>query len=258
MKVMATAMRLRAMLLLSIAILSVITGATTADSSDSRPHPLDPLSAAELTAISAAVFATPLVTARPLTIHYVGLDEPEKADVLAYGAYGASSSSSGAVVLPRRAFVIARAGGQSHELRVDVTNATAASVISHAVHRGGGFPMITTEEVIAAVGLPRAYPPREEARWGGARVAKMQCFVRTNETANIHARPLEGVTLVVDIEKMAVLAYKDSGVRPVPKAEGSDYRADKVGPPFTGPTTVPGVVVQLEGKGFQIDGHLVR
>jgi len=47
-------------------------------------------------------------------------------------------------------------------------------------------------------------------------------------------------------------------VEPVPKAEGTDYRADKLGPPFTGPATVPGVVVQPEGSGICLDGHLVR
>ncbi|TVU02814.1 hypothetical protein EJB05_51662, partial [Eragrostis curvula] len=268
-----------AMLLLLISILSVTGAFAVAASSDSRPHPLDPLSAAELTAVSAAVFATPFVTARPLTIHYVGLDEPEKADVIAYAYSTSSSSSSGPAVLPRRALVIARAGGQSHELRVDVTNASAKSVISHSVHRGSGFPRFTTGEIIAAAKLPRAYSvrrrglnlseiscgvfskgwfgSREEARWRGARVAKIQCFVKNAATANAYTRPLEGVVLGVDIERMAVVGYRDRVVRPVPKAEGTEYWADKVRPPFTGPANVPGVVVQPEGKGFQIDGQVV-
>ncbi|RLM86549.1 hypothetical protein C2845_PM04G05840 [Panicum miliaceum] len=259
----------------------LVTAAGTVSCSPRR-HPLDPLSAVELTAVRSAVLASPLVPDRPISFHYVGLDEPDKADVLSY----ASSSSRRRPVLPRRAFVVARAGGRSHELRVDVTNTSAPSVASHAVHRGAGFPRFTTEEMAAAAGLPPSYPPFVESvrrrglnvsdvgcgvfsmGWfggeaghhqaGGGRLTKMQCFVLGAATANFYARPVEGVTLVVDLDRMAVVGYRDRVVHPVPEAEGTDYRAAKVGPPFTGPVTAPGVVVQPEGSGVKIDGRVVR
>ncbi|KAF8664547.1 hypothetical protein HU200_054729 [Digitaria exilis] len=59
----------------------------------SRPHPLDPLSPAEITIVLAAVLDSPLVPARPITFHYVGLYEPDKADVLNY-AYGGGTGLS--------------------------------------------------------------------------------------------------------------------------------------------------------------------
>ncbi|CAN6197437.1 unnamed protein product [Urochloa humidicola] len=145
--------------------------------------------------------------------------------------------------------------------------------------------MITLEEQSAAMELPPKYPPFVESvrrrslnvsdvycgvlsrgwfgsgqpSYGGGRVAKMQCVVGGDgETANFYARPLVGVTLVVNLDQMAIVGYNDRVVYPVPKAEGTDYRADKVGPPYTGPATVPGVVVQPEGRGFHIDGHVVR
>lgn len=248
----------------------------------SHPHPLDPLSAAEITAVRAAVLSSPLVPARPLHFHYVGLDEPDKSEIISY-AYGTTTSSS---VLPRRAFVIARAGGESHELLVDITDKTSPSVISHAIHHGPGFPRITAEDEVAAMALPHTYPPFADSvrrrglnlsdvscgvlsrGWfgsakpthgGGSRVAKMQCAVTGDgETANFYARPLEGVTLVVDLDRMAIVGYKDRVVYPVPKAYGTDYRTDKVGPPFTGPAMAPGVVLQPEGRGFHIDGQVVR
>ncbi|KAL6871524.1 hypothetical protein ACP4OV_014353 [Aristida adscensionis] len=260
--------------MLPLFLATILTAAATATAS-SNPHPLDPLSPQELCAVRAAVLASPAIPARPLGFHYVGLDEPDKSDVLSY-AYGHGPS------VPRCALVIARAGGQSHELRVDVTNASAPTVLSHDVLRGAGFPMFTDEELTAAGALPRKYPPfvesvhrrglemgdigcgvfsmgwfGGEARRGGGRLTKMQCFV-VSGTANVYTRPLEGVTLVVDLDWMAIVGYKDRVSYPVPKAEGTDYRADKVGPPFTGPAAAPGVVVQPEGRGFNINGRVVR
>ncbi|WVZ62620.1 hypothetical protein U9M48_012348 [Paspalum notatum var. saurae] len=268
------------MLPLILVVISVtVAGADGTVTSTPHPHPLDPLSAVELTAARAAVLASALIPARPISFHYVGLDEPDKPDVLSY-AYTSTS------ILPRRALVVARAGGQSHELRVDVTAASAPTVLSHAVHRGAGFPMFTAEEQVAAGALPPQYPPFLDSlrRRGlaprdvgcgvfsmgwfggegvekGRRRAKMQCFVVGGggvTTANFYARPLEGVTLVVDLEAMAVVGYSDRVVAPVPKAEGTDYRADMVGPPFNGPAAAPGVVVQPEGRGFHVDGRVVR
>jgi primary-amine oxidase len=92
---------------------------------------------------------------------------------------------------------------------------------------------------------------------GARKVAKMQCFV-AGATANYYARPIEGVTMVVDLDRMAIVGFRDREAYPVPKAEGTDYRAGKVGPPLPGLELAPGVVVQPEGRGFHIDGHVVR
>ncbi|CAN6219310.1 unnamed protein product [Urochloa humidicola] len=276
---------LPAMLPLLLAALSVTAASTAAVSS--RPHPLDPLTPAEITAVRAAVHASPLIPARPITFHYVGLDEPDKPDVLAYAYGGVTPRRRRRLLrrpLPRRALVIARAGGESHELRVEVTRngstSTAGAVLSHAVHRGAGFPTLTLEEQFAAVALPPAYPPFVDSvrrrgvdmddvlcavfpvGWFGGdgppkRVAKMLCFV-AGDTANFYARPIEGVTMVVDLDRMAIVEYRDRVTYPVPKAEGTDYRAGKNGPPLAGPQPAPGVVVQPKGRGFHIDGNIVR
>jgi primary-amine oxidase len=151
-----------------VALSILTTGAST------HPHPLDPLSPVELTAVRAAVLASPLVPARPLTFHYVGLDEPDKPEVLSY----AEAHSSSRAALPRRAFVIARAGGQSHELRVDITDAAAPSVLSHAVHHGAGFPMLTLDEQFAAVALPPRHAPFvESVRRRGVDMDDVLCAV---------------------------------------------------------------------------------
>uniref|UniRef100_A0A0E0GPS1 Amine oxidase n=1 Tax=Oryza nivara TaxID=4536 RepID=A0A0E0GPS1_ORYNI len=260
-------------LVLVLAIFFAVATAIAALSSP-LPHPLDPLSPTELTAVRSAVLAFSLVASRPISFHYVGLDEPEKPDVLSH------TNAAAAAILPRRAFVIARAGGLSHEFYVDVTNTSALRVVSHGIHDGPGFPMFTTEEQVAAGQLSREYPPFRESlqrrglaltdvgcgvfsmEWFGKnearRLAKVQCFIVAGGTANYYARPLEGVTLLVDVEKLVIVAYRDRAAYSVPKAEGTDYRAGKAGPPFNGAVPAPGVVVQPEGKGFHIDGHIVR
>uniref|UniRef100_A0A0D9WRR9 Amine oxidase n=1 Tax=Leersia perrieri TaxID=77586 RepID=A0A0D9WRR9_9ORYZ len=258
---------------LVLAIFSI----TSAITAKSNPHPLDPLSPTELAAVRSAVLASGhVVPPLPISFHYVGLDEPDKPDVLSHIS---ATVTSGGTIFLRHAFVIARAGGLSHEFRVDITNTSAPFVLSHGIHGGHGFPMFTTEEQVAVGALLPKYPPFVQSvrrrglaitnvgcgvfsmGWFGdndaRRLAKMQCFV-TSTTANFYARPLEGVTLVVDMEAMAIVSYTDRAVYTVPKAEGTDYRAGKAGPPFNGPLPAPGVVVQPEGKGFHIDGHVVR
>jgi primary-amine oxidase len=95
------------------------------------------------------VLASPLVPTHPLHFHYVGLDEPDKAAVLTYASTSASFQST--VLLPWHALVIARADGQSRKLLVDISDASAPSVLLHAVHHGAGFPMMTTADQVAAI-----------------------------------------------------------------------------------------------------------
>ncbi|CAO2143867.1 unnamed protein product [Urochloa humidicola] len=186
---------------------------------------------------------------------------------------------------PPQLFPVAHLSSLEPVANLDITNSSAPSILSHDIHHGSGFPTITPEEQSAAMALPPKYPAFVESvrrrglnlsdvycgvlsrgwfgssqpSYGGARVVKMQCIVGGDgQTANIYARPLVGVTLVVSLDQMAIVGYNDRVVYPVPKAEGTDYRADKVEPPYTGPSTVPGVVVQPEGRGFHIDGHTVR
>uniref|UniRef100_A0A0D9WRQ9 Amine oxidase n=1 Tax=Leersia perrieri TaxID=77586 RepID=A0A0D9WRQ9_9ORYZ len=232
------------------AIILFVSAAMATITISSNAHPLDPLSAAEIAAVRTAVLASPLVPARPLYFHYVGLDEPDKPDVLSYAASPTTN-------LPRRAFVIARAGGQTHEFTVNIATTTSsnasASVLSHAIHRGPGFPMFADIDQISAGALPAQYPPFvESVRRRGLDVDS--CLVFDNATANIYARPVEGVVMVVDLDRMVIIGYRDRAAYVVPKAEGTDYRAERVGP-----AAAPGVVVQPEGRGFRIeDGHFVR
>ncbi|KAJ3674631.1 hypothetical protein LUZ60_005247 [Juncus effusus] len=233
------------------------------------PHPLDPLSPSELTSVRDVILSSPLFSSAP-TFHYVGLDEPDKEYVLSYMNVYRSSP------LPRRALAILRSNKQTHELIIDLSN---SSIVSHEIHTGFGYPILTFEEQSAAIELPLNYAPfltslekrglnKSEVicstftvgwfgeKEQGKRVIKLLCFM-AGETANFYARPIEGVLIVVDLDEMKIVWYRDRVDIPVPKASGTNYRSDKVGQPFVGPSVKPGVLIQPEGKGFQIDGHMI-
>ncbi|XP_042453977.1 primary amine oxidase-like [Zingiber officinale] len=227
-------------------------------------HPLDPLTPAGIATVRRVILSSPLAaSSASFAFHYVGLDEPDKAQVLSWLHRHP----------PRRALVLARADGETHELVVDVG---LAALISDRVHRGAGFPILTLEEQAAAVSLPLSYPPFvESVRRRGVALADVVCSTFTKgwfgeagrarrrlvvacfvagETVNLYVRPIEGVTVLVDLDEMRIVEYRDRVAPPVPKAEGTDYRASTKNLPWS----KPGAVLQPAGKGFQVDGHFIR
>ncbi|KAG0490435.1 hypothetical protein HPP92_007298 [Vanilla planifolia] len=239
--------------------------------SSSSRHPLDPLSPSELTTVQSVIRSSPLGLSSSLSYHYVGLDEPDKANVISWLATNSS-------LPPRRAFAIVRAEKLTHELVVDIAG---QSIASHRVHSGTSYPMFTVEEETAAGLLTLNYTPFVESvrrrgvaledvvcttytrGWFGGeeaessrRLAAVLCFV-AGETANFYSRPLEGITVMVDLDDMVIALYKDRFVVPLPEAAGTDYRASRQRPPY-GPRGTPVAVFQPEGKGFSIDGHVIR
>ncbi|WOL04981.1 primary amine oxidase-like [Canna indica] len=227
--------------------------------SQSSAHPLDPLSPDEISTVRRVILSTHLPSPPSLSIHYVGVDEPAKHEVLAWDQKRPSP--------PRQAFVIARFGGETHEIIINVAN---ASLVSDRVYYGSGFPLLTLEEQTAAAALPLSYPPFiDSARRRGVALAdvvcstftagwfgepesarrrlKLLCFV-AGETANFYVRPLEGIVVVVDLDDMRIVEYRDRVAPPVPKAAGTDYRGGR---------QHRVMVAQPAGKGFKVDGHSV-
>ncbi|PKU76404.1 primary amine oxidase [Dendrobium catenatum] len=234
-----------------------------------QPHPLDPLTPSEISAIR-TIIKSSSINSTSFSFHYVGLEEPDKQTFLSW-----HSNPTAHPILPRQAFVILRAGGQTHELYVDITNNCIAS---HRVRSGNGYPTLNMEEQNAVTLLTFNYTPFVESvkkrgvdlkdvvcstytvGWNGerdkGRLIKLQCFV-VGETANIYMRPLEGITILADLEAMLILEYLDRIVVPVPEATGTDYRASRQMPPY-GPRGNRVVVAQPEGKGFTVSGNVVR
>ncbi|KAG0473737.1 hypothetical protein HPP92_015594 [Vanilla planifolia] len=239
--------------------------------SSGHRHPLDPLSPSEISTIRSIIKSSSLLSPAPLGFHYVGLDEPDKHAVLSW-----KSDPSSHPLPPRRAFAILRSDGQTYELHIDLDN---KSIASHRRRSGvSGHPMLNMDERNAVLALPFKYAPFVDSvkkrgvelrdvvcstltmGWFGEeqdqRLVKMQCFV-TGETVNLYMRPIEGITMVVDMETVEIVEYEDRVVIAMPTAAGTEYRASRQLPPY-GPRGKPVVVTQPVGKGFTFEGNVVR
>jgi primary-amine oxidase len=86
----------------------------------------------------------------------------------------------------------------------------------------------------------------------GRRVARCLCYLRDKPGANGYARPVEGLEVLVDMARSEVLDVADTGRDiPVPADPGSYLREDH--PPRAG--LAPLAVTQADGPGFTLDGH---
>ncbi|KAA8527592.1 hypothetical protein F0562_034693 [Nyssa sinensis] len=232
-------------------------------------HPLDSLSPDEINQVVAIIKGSQLGSSQNLSFHYVGLHEPSKQDVLSWLSSPTKNPPS------REAFIIARANERNHEIIVSLTS---HSIVSSSISNSTGFPIQTTEETVAAMTLPVRYPPFIESiqkrgldikqvefgtftvGWFGekgkvGRVISVLTFYK-DVSPNIWVRPVEGITILVDLDKMAIVEYSDRQVVPVPKAEGTEYRATELKPPFVAETK-PITIVQPEGPTFKIDGQQI-
>ncbi|GLU08862.1 hypothetical protein SLE2022_257460 [Rubroshorea leprosula] len=227
-------------------------------------HPLDPLNPSEINQIKNIVEKSRLGTLPNLTFHFVDLDEPEKTDVIAW----LSSNKQNSPVLPRRAKVVVRAGCATHELIVDLAS---SSIISDCIYTGHGYPPLTFIELFKASKLPLNYPKFKESilsrglnlsevscipvtvGWYGEiitrRALKVTCFYRGG-AVNVFARPIEGISLLVDVDTMQITMYMDRFRVPLPKAEGTDFRSPE--------NKTTSVTCNVTDSGFRIEGHIVE
>lgn len=221
--------------------------------STSYYHPLDPLSPFELTQVQTLVKNYFSLPPQNVSFHYVGLDEPEKSTVLSW-----QSSSDNQEIPSRRAFAIVRINSKkTHEIVIDLSNNL---VLSDEVYDGYGYPLQNSAEQFAADKLAQSYLPfiaaieRRNLKleevvcmtftvgWFGeeksSRLVRVMCYYMDG-TINLYMRPIEGITVTVDLDEMKIVGFRDRVmvldekkiVRfrdrvmvPVPKAEGTDYR----------------------------------
>lgn len=233
-------------------------------------HPLDPLTPTEFTKIQSIVHNSYPKSNHSIAFHYVGLEEPTKTAILSWLEGTATKTP------PRQAFIIARINQITHEIIADLP---ARKIVSDRVYGGYGYPLLTFEEQGTASALPFKHTPfLESIRKRGLKAEEVVCTTfaigwygekRRNKrvvrvlcnyldgTVNLYMRPIEGITVTVDLEEMKILGFKDRSTVPVPKADGTDYRESSQKPPFGSP--LKGISMhQSDGPSFTIDGHTIR
>ena len=89
----------------------------------------------------------------------------------------------------------------------------------------------------------------------GKRLAIGRCWLRREETDNGYARPIEGLSPILDLNKSEIMEIQDFGVVPIPPNDGnyaaryqSDFRTD----------IKPIEITQPEGPSFEVQGNHVK
>jgi primary-amine oxidase len=241
-------------------------------------HPLEPLSAEEMTAASAIVRAGYRMGAQHRFVS-ITLEEPTKEALDAFTATGEWPA--------REAFVVVydREQRQVTEVVVSLTTGeVVSSATLDAVQPSFGF-----DELAAAEAAVKADPRWQEALrrrgvtafelamvdpWpagnqgpdddpGRRRITRALTWIRTDRQDNGYARPVEGLIVAVDLDTATVVEVEDHGVVPLPPRAGNYTPAliTQVGniPWFDAPRAdlQPIEIRQPDGPSFQLDGHAV-
>jgi primary-amine oxidase len=240
-------------------------------------HPLEPLSAAEVEQACAILRKDLAPTARFV---YVMLAEPSKADVLAYEPGDA---------IERQAFIVVRERAERATYEA-VVSITAGEVRSWR-RVPGAQTSITLEEwetllevvkgdsrwqkALAKRGVtnfddvvidpwPLGYNGPEDDPSRG-RFVRPLTWVRSGPDDNGYARPVEGLVVRFDLDRMEVVEVEDHGVVPLPPRAGN-YDPERIKDPENFPHFPNGVrtdlkpleITQPDGPSFSVEGHRVQ
>ncbi len=244
-------------------------------------HPLDPLSAEEVEA-AARVLRQQRGLGEEARFVYIGLDEPPKAAVL--GLESAAMPDRRARVLLRD-----RARRRTFEAVVSLSRETVVEWRELT----GVQPPIMFEEFEAAERAVKADPSwREAMRRRGVteeeldlavldpwslgyngpedapergRFVRALTWLRPGPGQHCYARPVEGLVVRVDLDRMVVAEIEDHGVVPLP-SRTANYRADQIADPNNFPRFPDGVrsdvrpleISQPQGPSFQLEGRQLR
>lgn len=228
-------------------------------------HPLDPLTADEITRAVAILKAGP-AAAESFRFVQVELDEPAKQIV---------REDPSSIRRSAYAVLIDRSTGDSFNARVDLA---AESVTEWQKRPAGSQPPIMLDEfdevevnskrdprvveALASRGLTDldlvCIEPWSAGYYGvddqGRRLMRALVFARQEPDDSPYAHPAEGLIVIYDLNKGEVVEVEDNGFIPVPHATGN-YLPKYVGPART--DIKPIEITSPEGRSFQVDGHHV-
>ncbi len=227
-------------------------------------HPLDPLSAAEITAATGLLRAAPQFPAGALFASLV-LKEPPKADVLAHAGGAPASREAFAVILDRKR-------NRTFEATVDLQ---ATRLVSWTEIKGVQ-PVVLEAEYETLVRVVKS-----DARWQAAmrkrgienlddvqidywavgqvaarhqtrRLLRAVSYLKAG-SINFYGRPIEGVGVLVDMAAEQVVEFLDTGAVPIPAA------SQELDEKSTGVRAAPKrlTIEQPDGASFTISGQEV-
>ena len=241
-------------------------------------HPLEPLTAGEITAAADVLRAERALGATARFV-FVTLHEPPKAAVLAW--------TPGAEPLPREAHVVLYERGERTTYEA-VVSLTERAVLSWAARDGVQAPIMAEEfescEAIVQADLRWQAAMRRRgvedfsltmidpwaSSWTGAeddpsarRIARPLTWLRAAPGEHGYARPVEGLVVVVDLDAGQVVEVTDHGVVPFPTLSGN-YEEPWIFAPDNVPAfdayragVAPIEITQPDGPSFTVDGHAV-
>ncbi len=231
-------------------------------------HPLEPLTAEEITA-AVQIVKTERDLGERVRFASIALNEPPKEIVLNF--------KQGDPVT-REAFIILlnNSDGATYEAVVSITT---GKVISWR-HIPGVQPSIMLDEFFECEQAVKANPEFQAALrkrgitnfdlvmvdpWSAGnygtkeentqRLSRALSWVRSDPNDNGYARPIEGVLALVDLNKMEVVRIEDNGIVPLPPTSGN-YTPEAVGQLRT--DLKPFEIQQNEGPSFSIQGHEIH
>ncbi|GMQ05084.1 hypothetical protein CsSME_00050250 [Camellia sinensis var. sinensis] len=233
-------------------------------------HPLDPLTVQEFNKIRTILSSHALFKSSPYALHSIVLQEAPKPLVLTW--------QKGDPLPPREASVVARVNGVSHVLTLNIDMSQVTRIEPGPL---SGYPMMTIEDMTSATLAPLAnadfnrtiiergidltdlaclpiatgwFGKSEENR----RLIKVQCFSMKG-TANFYMRPIEGLTVLLDMDTKEVIQISDEGRNiPIPKAADTDYRFSTINAQQQMNLLNPISIEQPKGPSFTIEDHLVK
>ncbi|KMT12595.1 hypothetical protein BVRB_5g098350 [Beta vulgaris subsp. vulgaris] len=259
-------------IILVIFQLLIITNAHIKDHTTTiARHPLDPVTIHEINEVRALL--STYATNKSFSIYTLTLEEPPKSRVLSW--------RQGDPLSPRTIRVIARfEGGPVLVLSVDLRLRHVSLVETSP---SSGYQSPSSEEIVAALSAPLTsvefnqsiidrgvdfaslicaplspgwYGENEENR----RIIKVQCF-SIAESVNFYMRPIEGLTVIVDLDTNQVVEVSDIGRHiPIPKDTNTDYRFSAQNNTHTKTNPInPIFMEQPKGPSFTVkNDHLIK
>lgn len=242
-------------------------------------HPLEPLSAGEIEAAAGIVKSDPRLGGSAQFV-YITLSEPAKAEVRAY---------PGGTAADRQALVVLRDRAERavHEAVVSLSR---REVLSWREIPGVQAPL-TGEEIAAFEEVVKRDPRWQEAMrrrgitdFGRARMdpwpagyygpqdapergrfVRPLTWVASGDDDNAYARPVDGLVVRFDLDRMQVVDVEDHGAVPLAPRAGN-YTQQAIRDPENFPSFGEGSrtglrpveITQPSGASFEVSGHQVR